>query len=97
MKQLAVNKAKDARPEVPFAGGTSIEYALHMSAFDAATDNDALDAKDKLFELTKWFMMIFISLLENVILIYMTIPTELRLKICIIMTQTQTLINFLLT
>ena len=26
-----------------------------MSAFDAATDSDALDAKDKLFELTKWF------------------------------------------
>ena len=55
MKQLATNKAKDARPETPFSGGTSIEYALHMNAFDAATDNDALDAKDKLFELTKWF------------------------------------------
>ena len=53
MKQLAVNKAKDARPEVPFSGGTSIEYALHMNAFDAATDSEALDAKDKLFELTK--------------------------------------------
>ena len=55
MKQLAVNKAKDARPEVPFSSGTSIEYALHMNAFDSATDSDALDAKDKLFELTKWF------------------------------------------
>ena len=55
MKQLAVNKAKDARPEAPFSGGTSIEYALHMSSFDAATDSDALSAKDKLFELTKWF------------------------------------------
>ena len=55
MKQLAINKAKDARPEAPFSGGSSIEYALHMNAFDAATDNDALDAKDKLFELTKWF------------------------------------------
>ena len=55
MKQLAINKAKDARPEEPFSGGTSIEYALHMNAFDAATDNDALDSKDKLFELTKWF------------------------------------------
>ena len=55
MKQIAINKAKDARPETPFSGGTSIEYALHMSAFDAATDSDALDAKDKLFELTKWF------------------------------------------
>ena len=55
MKQLAVNKAKDARPETPFSGGTSIEYALHMSSFDAATDSDALSAKDKLFELTKWF------------------------------------------
>ena len=55
MKQLAVSKAKDARPEVPFASGTSIEYALHMNAFDSATDSDALDAKDKLFELTKWF------------------------------------------
>ena len=56
MKQLAINTAKDARPEVPFSGGTSIEYALHMNAFDAATDSEALDAKDKLFELTKWFM-----------------------------------------
>ena len=55
MKQLAVNKAKDARPEVPFSSGTSIEYALHMNAFDSATDSEALDAKDKLFELTKWF------------------------------------------
>ena len=53
MKQIAINKATDARPEAPFSGGLSIEYALHMNAFDAATDNDALDAKDKLFELTK--------------------------------------------
>ena len=26
-----------------------------MNTFDSATDSDALDAKDKLFELTKWF------------------------------------------
>ena len=54
-KQIALAQAKEARPSEPFESGSSIDYSIHMSKFESATDSDAIDAREKLLELAKWF------------------------------------------
>ena len=54
-KQMALNHARETRPEHPFESGTSIEYATHIRSFESATKGDALDSREKLLELAKWF------------------------------------------
>ena len=55
MKNIALQQAREARPEVPFENGTSLEYALHMRKFENATASETIDSRERLLELTKWF------------------------------------------
>ena len=54
-KQMALQRAKAARPAEPFESGTSMQYSILMSQFDAVTEGDSLDAREKLLELSLWF------------------------------------------
>ena len=55
LKQMALQQAREARPTEPFETGSSVEYSSLMSTFDAAVAGEALDAREKLLELAKWF------------------------------------------
>ena len=55
MQDLAHRKMTDARPQIPFKSGNSMEFSMHMALFDAATKSEFISNGDKLQELLHWF------------------------------------------
>ena len=65
MKQLALERARDARPAEKFSSGTSVEYTMHMTRFEQATNNSAMDSGERIEELLHWFAGPALKIVRN--------------------------------
>ena len=65
MKQLALERARDARPAEKFSSGSSVEYTMHMTRFEQATNNSAMDSGERLEELLHWFAGPALKIVRN--------------------------------
>ena len=65
MKQLALERARDARPAEKFTSGSSVEYTMHMTRFEQATNNSAMDSGERLEELLHWFAGPALKIVRN--------------------------------